>query len=238
MNERLALSRSRYPHAVGASGQESHGYYLAHEVGWLAGVSGDRIGQWARRGYIRSSVSSKVPRIYSYEDVAEAMVVHELLDRGVPLQKIRQAIQILRTVYGEWPLTHAPVVTAQTRLASGQTAAALALEQAEGGLTDLDQDPLQGVLELGDLRRIADHLRRGGWAVRELPNLRHVEVDPDRLSGRPAIKGTRVPAELVAHLARTPDGQHTLKRDYDISDKQIVDARRWWNAVESFAAAA
>ena len=57
------------------------GYYLAHEVGWLAGVSGDRIGQWARRGYIRSSVSSVVPLVYSYQDVAEAMVVHELIRR-------------------------------------------------------------------------------------------------------------------------------------------------------------
>lgn len=61
------------------------GYYLAHEVGWLAGVSGDRIGQWARRGYIRSSVSSVVPRVYSFQDVAEAMVVHELLLRRHPL---------------------------------------------------------------------------------------------------------------------------------------------------------
>jgi uncharacterized protein (DUF433 family)/DNA-binding transcriptional MerR regulator len=223
---------------VGVQGQDIAGYYLAHEPGWLAGVSGDRIGQWARRGYIRSSVSSKVPRIYSYQDVAEAMVVHELLDRGVPLLKIKLAIKILRTEYGDWPLSHAPVVTAQTRLASGRVGAALALERAQGGLTDLDRDPLQGVLHVGDLKRIADHLRRGGWVVRDLPNLRHIEVDPDRLSGRPAVKGTRVPAELVAHLARTPEGRHTLKRDYDISDKQMTDARRWWEAVEGFAAAA
>lgn len=223
---------------MGAILQDVGGYYLAHEAGWLAGVSGDRIGQWARRGYIKSSVSSKVPRIYSYQDVAEAMVVHELLDRGVPLQKIKRAITILRSDYGDWPLTHAPIVTAETHLTTGRVGAALALERHEGDLTDLGRDPLQGVLEVGDLRRIADHLRRGGWVVRHLPNLRYIEVDPDRISGRPAVKGTRVPAELVAHLARTQDGRQTLKRDYDISAKQMVDAQRWWEAVEDFAAAA
>lgn len=223
---------------MGALNQEARGYYFAHEAGWLAGVSGDRIGQWARRGYIKSSVSSKVPRIYSYQDVAEAMVVHELLDRGVPLRKIKRAIAVLRSDYGDWPLTRAPIVTAETHLATGQPGAALALQRSEGGLTDLDRDPLQGVLEVGDLRRIADDLRRGGWAVRDLPSLRHIEVDPDRLSGRPAVKGTRVAAELVAHLATTMEGRQTLKRDYDISEKQMVDARRWWEAVEGFAAAA
>ncbi len=119
------------------------GYYLAHEAGWLAGVSGDRIGQWARRGYT-----------------------------------------------------------------------------------------------LGDVRRIARDLRRGGWAVRGLPDLRSIEVDPDRLSGRPAISGTRVPAELVAQLARTEAGQKTLRSDYGVTAQQMKDATVWWRAVEELAAAA
>ena len=51
------------------------GHYLAREAGSLAGVSGDKIGQWARRGYIRSSQRTHVPRVYSFQDVAEAMVI-------------------------------------------------------------------------------------------------------------------------------------------------------------------
>ncbi|MEJ7765970.1 MAG: hypothetical protein WKF86_10775 [Acidimicrobiales bacterium] len=39
------------------------GYYLAHEAGWLAGVSGDRIGQWGRRDYICSPISTGLPRV-------------------------------------------------------------------------------------------------------------------------------------------------------------------------------
>src|SRR3954447_15593752 len=83
------------------------GHYLAHEVGLLAGVSGDRIGQWARRGYIRSSQSSGRPRVYSYQDVAEAMVVHELEDAGADLRSIKRTIQRLRERAGmSWPLQH------------------------------------------------------------------------------------------------------------------------------------
>lgn len=213
------------------------GYYLAHEAGWLAGVSGDRIGQWARRGYIKSSISSDTPRVYSYQDVAEAMVVHELLNRGVPLQRIRRAVEALRSDYGDWPLTDAPIVTTHAGERDGKPKAALVLQRADG-LTDLNRDPLQGVLAIGDLRRIAGELRRGGWAVRQLPDLRSIEVDPDRLSGRPTIRGTRVPAELVARLANRPDGRRTLKGDYGVSDRQIDDAQRWWEAVEHLAAAA
>lgn len=213
------------------------GYYLAHEVGWLAGVSGDRVGQWARRGYIRSEVSSVVPRVYSYQDVAEAMVVHELLQRGTPVRRIKRAIEVLREQYGAWPLTQAPIVTAELRGGPGGRTAALLLEQSDG-LTDLDRDPLQGVLEIGELRRIASDLRRGGWAVRQLPDLRHVEVHPDRLSGRPTIRGTRVPAELVAQLSPTAEGRKTLKSDYGVTDRQIRDAQRWWHAVEDMAKAA
>ena len=56
----------------------------------LAGVSGDRIGQWARWGHIRSSRSEREPRVYSYEDVAEAMIVHELEELGADLPSIRR----------------------------------------------------------------------------------------------------------------------------------------------------
>ncbi len=213
------------------------GYYLAHEVGWLAGVSGDRVGQWARRGYIRSSVSPVVPLVYSYQDVAEAMAVHELILRGTPLRRIKRAIELLRDEYGDWPLTQAPLLTAELRSSEGEPSAALLLER-QGGLTDLDRDPLQGVLEIGELRRIASDLRRGGWAVRRLPDLHHVEVDPERLSGRPTIRGTRVPAELVAKLASTVEGRKTLKSDYGVAERQIQDARRWWDAVEDMAQAA
>ena len=65
-----------------------HGAFLAGDVGELVGVSGTTIGQWARRGYVRASVSAGMPHVYSIEDVAEAAVVAELLRRGVRIFEV------------------------------------------------------------------------------------------------------------------------------------------------------
>jgi uncharacterized protein (DUF433 family) len=208
------------------------GHYLANEVGRLAGVSGDRIGQWARRGYIRSSQSSGRPRIYSYQDVAEAMVVHELIDNNVPLKSIKNAIQELRAKYGhDWPLSNAALA-----VPPGFEKSPLVVIEAEEGF-DLARG-WQRVLTTANLRRIAGDLSRGGWVAKEIPELRHIEVNPDRLSGRPTIRGLRVPVELVGELASEPDGVAILKRDYELSEPQINDASRWWEAVKQFEKAA
>jgi DNA-binding transcriptional MerR regulator len=87
-----------------------HGHFLAGEAGELAGVSGNTIGQWARWGYIRPSQSAAEPHVYSVEDVAEAAVVRELLDRGVRHRVVRRAIKQLDD-YGDWPLSEAPLAT-------------------------------------------------------------------------------------------------------------------------------
>jgi DNA-binding transcriptional MerR regulator len=93
----------------------THGHFLAAEVGELAGVSGTTIGQWARRGYIRSSASDGEPRVYSVEDVAEAAIVGELRRRGVAHADVRRAIDRLAEEYGEWPLSEAPLGTTAER---------------------------------------------------------------------------------------------------------------------------
>jgi hypothetical protein len=69
--------------------------YLAHEAGMLAGVPGERIGQWARWGHIRASVSAGEPHVYAFGDVAEALAVHLLLDAGFTLPLVRRAVERL-----------------------------------------------------------------------------------------------------------------------------------------------
>jgi len=198
----------------------------------LAGVSGERIGQWARHGYIDASQSRGDPYVYSYQDVAEALVVHELEDAGADLASIRRAIEHLRRRHGTgWPLQrHAD------RLAA-----------LHGSVVEYDDDvaieiggkgsPMQEVLPDHNLHRIAGELERGGWAVRRLPDLEHVEVNPDRLSGRPVIRGTRVPVSMVAELAAHTQGLRILHDDLGLRDEQVDDARRWWDAATGFEAA-
>ena len=92
------------------SDAKPHGRFLAGEAGELAGVSGSTIGQWARWGYIRASQSAGDPHVYSVEDVAEAAMVHTLLERGIRHADVRRAIARLGA-YGEWPLSDAPLAT-------------------------------------------------------------------------------------------------------------------------------
>ena len=87
-----------------------HGRFLAAEAADLVGVSGTTIGQWARRGYISASRSTGDPHVYSLEDVAEAWVVHALLERGVSHAAVRRTIAALRD-RGAWPLLRAALAT-------------------------------------------------------------------------------------------------------------------------------
>jgi uncharacterized protein (DUF433 family)/DNA-binding transcriptional MerR regulator len=206
------------------------GHYLAFEVGRLAGVSGQTIGQWKHYGYVRASREAETyPNVYSYQDVAEAMVVHHLLDRQVPLGEIGRAIGLLHDRYGrDWPLTGPglDLYVAGTHVA---------VREGED-LYDLSEHEFGWHLEMdvGELRRIAADLRRGGWAAREHPNLRYIEISPNRLSGRPAIRGTRVAAEDVARLASEAQGRSILKRDYGIVGPPVDDAITWWEAVQQY----
>jgi uncharacterized protein (DUF433 family)/DNA-binding transcriptional MerR regulator len=209
------------------------GQYFAHEAGQLAGVSGGTIGQWARNGYIRASQSDPgaYPRIYSYQDVAEAIIVHELVDRGLPLPALRPIIEALREERGDWPLQHASLETVsapEIALASLLVRdGTLRMELGEHGWQIVEHTTLNP-------ERVAAELHRGGWATRELPDLRHIEVDPDLLSGRPSIRGRRVPVSLVAELADTADGDEILREDYDLSADEIHDAVRWWGKTTSY----
>jgi uncharacterized protein (DUF433 family) len=230
---------------VGAMGDviqmPPRGHYLASEAGALAGVSGDRVGQWARRGYIRASWSDPgdSPLVYSFQDVAEAMLVHELEDQGVPLQLIRGTIERLRERYGDWPLQQAPLELDSTgQTDDGIKLSTLALVE-DGHRLESGEHGWQILHSVSvNPRRISFDLHRGGWAVRVLPELEHIEIDPDRLSGRPVIRGRRIPVSLVAEASRDPEELAILREDYELSDDEIRDAQRWTEVTESFAAAA
>lgn len=177
--------------------------------------------------------------MYSFQDVAEAMLVHELEDRGVPLHFIKGTIERLRETKGNWPLQHSHLevdTTGETE--AGIPLATLAVKE-NGRRVEAGE---HGWQILQDVRvnpaRISLDLSRGGWAVRLVPELRHIEVDPDRLSGRPVIRGRRVPVSLVAEAASDAAGLSVLQDDYELSEDEIRDAERWTEVTRSFALAA
>jgi uncharacterized protein (DUF433 family) len=199
------------------------------------------IGQWKHHGYIRASRRSRgYPLVYSYQDVGEAMLVHELVDRGIEYDAIRSAIRELRHDYGSWPLTAAKesLRVPAVHYARAKRSRTIVLH-LDDRVTDIGT-AAHGVdvLTDADLVSIAVDLERGGWAARRLPNLRHIEVNPNRLSGRPVVRGTRVAALEAGRLAETSDGKEVLRVDYSLSKVEIEDARRWWHEVRTYEAQA
>lgn len=208
-----------------AGAEQPVGRYLAEEAGRLAGVPGTTIGQWARRGYIRSSQSPRRPRVYCYQDVAEAMLVHELMASGVGLRSIGTTVRRLSAELDTaWPLQHADLLVPASR-AAGRPGKSVVVDTHGEQIDVVSGHPVLAGL---DLVGVVSDLSRGGWAARTIP-IQHIEVDPGRLSGRPVIRGKRVPAELAAELSATTQGVDALKLDYGLSSAEIDDARRWWH---------
>ena len=157
---------------------EPTGRYLAHAAGMLAGVPGDRIGQWARWGHIRASVSDGEPHVYAFGDVAEALAVHVLLEAGLTLPVVRRAVDRLGGLSNG------------IHVVDGR----LAVERGDV-LQDVFSE--QVVLPLNGRLDPVDLLRRGGWPARVTGELDAVWVDPARAGGRPCVRGTRIPVEDV-----------------------------------------
>lgn len=217
------------------------GYYHAAEAGQLAGVSGNTIGQWKRWDYIRASREDEdYPNVYAYQDIGEAMIVHALVQERVPRDEIRYAVKALRDAYGyDWPLTQADLVVTDYGTADKQGARGLVVREGADTYLDLTQHKYdwQYVLSPEHVAQVAIELNRGGWAARELPDLQHIEVDPNRLSGRPAIRGTRVLAGQAARMALAGQRQELIE-GYDLSNDQIDDAVKWFNKIVEYEAAA
>jgi uncharacterized protein (DUF433 family)/DNA-binding transcriptional MerR regulator len=205
------------------------GCYTPAEVARLAGVSPHRVGRWAREGIILPSISTH-PNRYSYADAAEAIVAHYLIEQGKPPSQVREAVHKLREQYGDWPLATAPLAHDGGML----------LEWDEGQQRWVSVDiPNHEVLEgtLIDLKVIRESLGYGGWVA--IRNRReHIEVDPDRHSGTPVVRGRRLPTSLVAGIADDPDGWTILREDYGLSDAEIEDAIGYEADVAKLVAAA
>jgi uncharacterized protein (DUF433 family) len=205
----------RYAGLVTATAPEAIGYYTAAEVARLAGVTPHRVGRWAREGIILPTVSRR-PNIYSYADAGEAILAHYLVTEGKRPREIKVIVRLLRKQYGPWPLATAPLAH-DGRLV-------VVRDPVDGDYVSLDR-PAHNVIggTLVNLKVIREALRKGGWVAIENPR-EHIEVDPDRHSGTPVIRGRRIPTSLVASLAATDEGRAVLREDYDLSDDEIDDA--------------
>jgi len=74
--------------------------YRAPQVCRLVGITYRQLDYWARTGLLAPSLQqargSGSQRLYSFGDIVQLKVIKRLLDAGMSLKKIRQAMEILR----------------------------------------------------------------------------------------------------------------------------------------------
>jgi uncharacterized protein (DUF433 family)/DNA-binding transcriptional MerR regulator len=207
------------------------GVFSPYRAGALAGVSGYKLGQWARYGFIKPTLYRGRPaNLYGFQDVAEAIVVHWLLDRGFSYDQIHGAINAARVEHPNWPLLTAPLSVAQHAV-EGDPTGAIVLKVRKGVYVDTGRGS-QITLRPSLLVHARDMLQRGGWLADEL-GLMRIEVDPTKLAGAPTVRGRRWPVERVAQLATDDEGAAILVDDYGLEDRDIDESCRWVRAAMS-----
>lgn len=202
------------------------GVFSPFRAGALAGVSGNTIGQWARYGLIEPTLFHGRPaNLYEFRDVAEAIVVHWLLERRFTYREIHLAIEQARSEHHDWPLSSAPLGIAKHAV-SGDPRGVIVLKVKQGVYVDTSTGTDQVTLKPELLDAASDMLRRGGWLAEKF-KLKRIEVDPEKLGGAPVLRGRRWPVERVAQLAADDEGRRTLVEDYGLDKRDVDESVRW-----------
>jgi uncharacterized protein (DUF433 family) len=207
------------------------GVYTPRRAGHLAGVSGGSIGQWARHELITPTVYEGRPaNLYSYFDVAEAIVVRWLLAHGIAHHEIRHALDEVREEYPRWPLLNAPLGIGQQ---SVDDSGSLVRRDAAGAYVDASgAAPGQLVIRPTLLQQARDMLQHGGWLADEL-GLSRIEVDPLKLGGQPSLRGRRWAVDHVARLGADDEGRRILIEDYGLDEAEVDEAIAWAEAAHA-----
>ena len=86
----------------------------------LVGITYRQLDYWARTGLVTPSVraadGSGTQRLYSFTDVVELRIIKRLLDAGVSLRQIRDAIGYLRKESGGKPLSDVTLMSDGNRI--------------------------------------------------------------------------------------------------------------------------
>jgi tetratricopeptide (TPR) repeat protein len=70
--------------------------YTVRDVARIFGLHESRVRYWAQTGFINPSGSQDGKRLYTFGDLVGMKAAKELLDRGIPLQRVRKNLQALR----------------------------------------------------------------------------------------------------------------------------------------------
>lgn len=192
------------------------GVYDASEVGYLLGVSVERVVAWSApdaRGR-PAIVAPTFDRAFSFADLVSLAVVRELSRRRITGTRIRAGVQYLGSELGyEKPLAQQQVVE---MIATSGTSFIARLGEIWIDIGQGGQGAFDEIVNVY-LRKIS-HNEIGvaqSWRPTEL-----VLLDPRIQAGAPCLEGTRVPTATVAELLEH-DSRDVVADDLDLTDEQV-----------------
>lgn len=71
--------------------------YTTNDVAKLFGLNNSRLHYWAQTGFINPRGTSNGKKVYTFIDLIEIKAAKELLDAGIPLQRVRRNLKALRS---------------------------------------------------------------------------------------------------------------------------------------------
>ena len=169
--------------------------------------------------------------VVTWGEFVETRLLSEYRDRGVPLIKMRPAIEKLREELGSYPL-------ASSRMwldVEGQELVRRAQE-------DVALDPLLALVEVRtgqsviDWTKPADDFRRSiEWTaangqppqpklLRPYADIKDVVVNPVRGFGEPVVHNRNVRTDIIAELIRAGDSPDMIAEQYELRPRQVQAA--------------
>ncbi len=137
---------------------QEHGY-RAPQVCKIVGITYRQLDYWARTGLLTPSIQtahgSGSQRLYSFQDVVQLRVIKRLLDAGMSLKKIRQAMEILREQFSsDRPLADVTLLSDGATIYAAQSADEVVDVFRRGqGVFGIAVGPVQRELE-GEIHRL------------------------------------------------------------------------------------
>jgi DNA-binding transcriptional MerR regulator len=133
--------------------------YRAPQVCKIVGITYRQLDYWARTGLLLPSIQtargSGSQRLYSFGDIVQLRVVKRLLDAGMSLKKIRQAMEILREqLSSEQPLADVTLLSDGATIYAAHSADEVVDVFRRGqGVFGIAVGPVQRELE-GEIHRL------------------------------------------------------------------------------------
>lgn len=163
----------------------------------------------------------------TWGEFAEARLLSEFRHAGVPIQRMRPAVEALREQFDQmYPLAHALpyldergrelVQKVQERVGLEKQLQLVVVRSGQLVLTTQTDQFVQSVdfADQGVVRR-----------MHPLPDLKHVWLDPLRQFGEPVVRS--VPTSVIAEQARAGDTPELIASLYDLSGDEVWQAIRY-----------